>query len=249
MRVTVIKVGGRLCEEPEARARLARASAALATPLVLVHGGGAQVSRLQRALGLEARFAGGRRVTGIEDLEVVEMALSGSVNKALVRALAAAGRPAVGLSGADGGLLACDFVAELGRVGTPSAADPRVLAALLGAGFTPVVSPVSSGPDGQAVNVNADEMACALAVALGAERLLLLSDVAGVVVEGEAREVVAGDEVEALIAAGQVTGGMIPKLRAAAAAVAGGVGEVRIADFNGVPLADIAGTRIRRGTR
>jgi acetylglutamate kinase len=184
------------------------------------------------------------RVTSVEDLDLVEMSLSGSTNQALVRALAAAGLRAVGLSGCDGSLVRCDIVPDLGRVGTPTVVDVRIVAALLSTGFTPVISPVSLGPDGEAVNVNADEVACALAAAVGAERLLLLSDVSGVMVEGESSSEVAGDEVEALVASGQVTGGMIPKLRAAATA-AGEVGEVRVGTFDGRPLADIAGTRIR----
>jgi acetylglutamate kinase len=240
----VVKIGGRLCEERAARERLARACAAVEAPLIVVHGGGSQVSRLQSMLGLEARFHEGLRVTGAEDLTAVEMSLSGSTNQALVRALAAVGLRAVGLSGCDGSLMRCDLVPDLGRVGTPTLVDVGVVAALLSTGFTPVISPISLGPDGEAVNVNADEVACALAVALRAERLLLLSDVNGVLVQGESSPEVAGDEVESLVASGQVTGGMIPKLRAAATA-AGEVGEVRVGTFDGRPLVDIAGTRIR----
>jgi acetylglutamate kinase len=243
----VVKSGGRLCEEPAGRTRLARACAELDHPLVLVHGGGAQVSRLQQALGVASRFVEGRRVTTSEDLEIVEMVLSGAVNQALVRALTAAGRPAVGLSGCAAGLVTCDLVPGLGRVGTPAGVRAHALSALLGAGFTPVVSPVSLGPDGEAVNVNADEIAGAVSAALGAERLLLLSDVDGVRTGGETRSQVAAGEIEALVAGGHVTAGMIPKLRAAAAAVAAGVGEVRIAGFDGVPLGAIRGTRVSAG--
>jgi acetylglutamate kinase len=246
----VVKVGGRLCEERVAREKLARACAGVAAPLVLVHGGGSQVSRLQASLGLEAHFVDGRRVTTHDDLLAVEMSLSGSTNQALVRALAAAGLRAVGLSGCDGGLVRCELVPGLGRVGKPTRVEPEIIEALIATGFIPVISPVSFGPDGEAVNVNADEVACALAVALGAERLLLLSDVSGVHVQGEFRTEVAGDEVEGLVASGQITNGMIPKLQAAAGAAASGVGEVRIAGFDGdsCPLADIVGTRIRSRT-
>ena len=244
LRPWVVKFGGLLCEEPADRERLARACAQVAAPLILVHGGGRQVSRLQTALGHEVRFVDGRRVTTAEELIAVEMSLSGSTNQAIVRALAAAGRRAVGLSGCDGMLVQCDLVTELGRVGTPVAVEVTVIKALLGAGFTPVISPISLGPDGEAVNVNADEMASALAIALDAERLLLLSDVSGVEVQGKLRSRIAGDEVEALIAGGQVTAGMIPKLRAASAAAANGVEEVWIASFDGRPLGDIEGTRV-----
>ena len=242
----VVKIGGRLCEDQPAREQLALACAQVAAPLVVVHGGGAQVSGLQRTLGLEARFHEGRRVTSTEDLSAVEMSLSGATNQALVRALLAAGLRAVGLSGCDGALVRCDLVPELGRVGTPTAIDSGIVATLLAGGFTPVISPVSLGPDGEAVNVNADEVACALAAALGAERLLLLSDVSGVIVEGESSSEVAADEVETLIASGQVTGGMIPKLRAAATA-ASDVADVRVGTFDGQPLAKVTGTRIRNG--
>ena len=243
----VVKTGGRLCEEQAQRSRLARACAKVDSPLVLVHGGGAQVSRWQRAYGLESRFIEGRRVTTRDDLAIVEMVLSGAVNQALVRALAAAGRPAVGLSGCDGGLVTCELVPDLGRVGAPAAVNIDALSALLAAGFTPVVSPVSLGPDREAVNVNADEVACAVATALGAERLLLLSDVDGVRAGNGTRADVASEEVETLVTSGYNTGGMIPKLRAAAAAVAGGVGEVRIGGFDGRPLGAIEGTRVRAG--
>ena len=115
----VVKIGGRLCATPEGRHRFARACAALGRPLVVVHGGGALVSDLQRTLRLEPRFADGRRITSPRDLEVVEMVLSGSVNKALVRALAVEGLRAVGISGCDAGLLRCTPVAGLERVGSP----------------------------------------------------------------------------------------------------------------------------------
>jgi acetylglutamate kinase len=243
----VVKTGGRVCDEPAQRRRLARACADVAAPLVLVHGGGAQVTRLQRAMSLESRFVDGRRVTTPEDLAIVEMVLSGAVNQALVRALTAAGRPAAGLSGCDGGFVTCDLVPALGRVGTPARVRTAVVSVLLAAGLTPVVSPISLGPDGEAVNVNADEVAAAVAAALGAERLLLLSDVDGVRAGAETRSAVASDEIADLVASGHVTDGMIPKLRAAATALAGGVGEVRIAGFAGVPLAAIRGTLVRAG--
>lgn len=241
----VVKVGGWLCEDPATRAALARACASLGRPLVVIHGGGAAVTRLQERLGLEARFVEGRRATTDADLDAVEMALTGGANPALVRALGAAGLRAVGLSGCDAALARCRRVPELGRVGTPSAIDPSLLRFLLAAGCTPVVSPVSLGPDGEALNVNADELACSVAAALGAERLLLLSNVEGVRVDGEWRGDISTGEVEPLIAAGTVSGGMIPKLRAAAVAVASGVGEVRIAGFDGGPLSEIGGTRVR----
>ena len=245
--VWVVKVGGRLCEERDSQERLARALADLAHPAVLVHGGGDAVTRLQASLGCEPRFVEGRRVTGADDVAVVEMVLSGSVNSSLVRALAAAGRPALGLSGCSAGLVRCAFVEGLGRVGVPVEVDPRVLELALSAGYLPVVSPVSLGPDEGPVNVNADEVASALAAAMGAVRLLLLSDVEGVRVEEAFQTEIRGDAVEGLVAAGEITRGMIPKLRAAATAVAGGVGEVRIAGFASGSLEHVRGTRVLPG--
>jgi acetylglutamate kinase len=240
----VIKIGGLLCEDRDSRTNLARACASLQHPLVLVHGGGAAVTRLQTLLGGEPQFVEGRRVTSVADMALVEMVLTGSINGDLVRALQVAGRAALGLSGCDAGLLRCQLVEGLGRVGRPVHVEPQSLHVLLEAGYTPVVSPVSLGPDGEAVNVNADEAACAIAAGLGAARLLLLSDVEGVRVESTWQADVAGDRVEDLVASGEVTGGMIPKLRAAAAATAHGVGEVRIAGFAAGDLELVRGTRV-----
>ena len=239
----VVKVGGRLVEDPASRMRLALAAAALREPMVLVHGGGDRVSRMQQQLGRTPRFVDGRRVTDFEDLEVLEMVLCGAINKTLSRDLTAAGRPAVGIAGTDAGFVTCDLVPELGRVGRPTRVHSAALAALLNAHLTPVVAPVSLGPDGSPVNLNADECAAALAVALQSPRLLLLSDVEGVRVEDGWCGEVAGHAVEALVASGEVTGGMIPKLRAAAAATRAGVREVRIAGFDG-SLAAVGGTRV-----
>lgn len=242
--VWVVKIGGRLLEERDSREALARACASLEPQLVLVHGGGSSVTHLQAQLGLESRFVGGRRVTTESDLQVVEMMLSGTLNKALARDLERAGRPSAGIAASDAGLVRCDLVPGLGRVGIPARVDAALLRALLDSGFTPVVSPVSLGPDGGPVNVNADELAGALAVALAAERLLLLSDVDGVRVESAWRDTVSGSEVESLIERGEVTDGMVPKLRTAAVVLAGGVGEVRIAGFATGSLASVRGTRV-----
>jgi len=248
--VWVVKVGGRLCEDADLRGRIAAAVAAFAAsagadrPLVLVHGGGGAVTRLQRELGFVPHFVEGRRATTPEEMLLVEMVLSGSVNKMMVRDLAAAGARAAGVSGCDAGLIRCALAEGLGRVGEPRDVDPAILNLLLGDGLIPVVSPVSLGPDGAPVNVNADEAAAALAVALKAQRLLLLSDVEGVKVEETVRETVAASEVEPLVAAGEVTRGMIPKLRAARRSIALGVGEVVIGGFTQGRLEDVEGTRV-----
>jgi acetylglutamate kinase len=223
--------------------QLARACADRQGPLVVVHGGGDAVTRLGARLGLEARFENGRRVTSPEEMEIVEMVLGG-VNPALVRALAACGRRAVGVSGSDAGLLYCQPLPGLGRAGRPVEVDPGILDLLLAGGYTPVVSPAGVGPDGEALNVNADEAAAAIAAALGAERLLLVSDVDGVRVGDAWQKEVAVTDIDTLVASGEVTRGMIPKLEAAAVAVRGGVREVRIAGFAGQALDAVVGTRV-----
>jgi len=176
-------------------------------------------------------------------MELVEMALSGAVNKELVRALQIAGKKAVGLSGCDGQMVTCTLVPELGSVGEPEVVSPAILNCLIDT-FVPVISPVSLGPMQEAVNVNADEFACAIAMALKAEKLLLLSDVSGVKVEGQDQKSLADVEVEALIAAGVVTGGMVPKLRSAVRAIHAGVQEVCIAGFHEGSLKNVHGTRV-----
>jgi acetylglutamate kinase len=243
----VVKVGGRILDDRDSLMKLSRAIAQETTPVVVVHGGGSEVTRLQAALGLEARFEAGRRLTNAADLQAAEMALSGSANKRIVRALQTAGRPACGLSGCDAGLIRCQPIPGLGRVGRPMTIDPRVLWLVLEAGLLPVVSPISLGPDGEPLNVNADEVAATLAVALRGPRLLLLSDVEGVLVDRAWRRDLTAGEIEPLIAAGQATEGMIPKLRAAVQAVEAGVGEVRIGTLDGGRLADLSGTRVLPG--
>jgi acetylglutamate kinase len=246
-RAWVIKVGGALCEEEIPRRRLAESCALLERPLVVVHGGGRQVTGLQKRLGIEPRFIDGRRITGPEDLGHVEMALCGTVNKALVRDLIAAGRRAVGVSGCDGAMVRCERIPELGLVGRPAVVDPALLRDLLASGYTPVVAPISLGPSGEAVNVNADEVACALAMAMGAERLLLLSDVAGVILDGAPLAGMEAGRLAEYLESGQITGGMAPKLRAASRAAGGGVGEVVIGGFAGGCLMSVGGTRVFAG--
>jgi len=240
----LVKVGGAICDEPRLRAMFSRSCASLKAPLVVVHGGGKQANRVQQAFGGEPRFVQGRRVTAPSDLTAVEMALSGVVNRVIVRDLIRAGRRAVGVSGCDAAMLRCHLVEGLGLVGRPSLAEPKLLEDLLAAGYTPVVSPISLGPSGEGVNVNADEAASALALALRCERLLLLSDVSGVIVGGVTREEITAQQVAALVSSGEIHDGMVPKLLAATAAAVGGVEDVRIAGFDGAALGSTGGTRL-----
>jgi acetylglutamate kinase len=225
----VYKVGGPALEEPDLVSALAAEVRRAGGAVVLVHGGGRQVERALLAQGAESRFVEGRRATTPEAMRAVEMVLSGVVNKELAASLTAAGIPAVGLSGRDGALLRARVLPGLGRVGRPERVDPTPLRALLAAGFVPVVSPVSAGPSGQALNVNADEAALAIASALDARSLVYLSDVDGVRLGDEAVAVLREDAAERGIADGSIAGGMVMKVRTALAACAAGIPEVVIA--------------------
>ena len=242
--VTVLKVGGNEVDEPGWVARFARAVAARGGRLVVVHGGGKEVTALQRLLGAEPEWRDGLRVTSAEAMRAVAMVLSGLVNKRLAAALVSAGVDAVGISGEDGGLLRARLAAggSMGRTGEIVAVRAELLHVFLGQGLLPVLSPVSRGPEGMALNVNADDAAAAVAAALGAAELLFVSNVAGVLADGAVLVGVEAGEVEALIADGTANGGMAPKLRAAARA-AGAVGRVRI---GGVEMLENpgAGTRV-----
>ncbi|HEX3157850.1 MAG TPA: acetylglutamate kinase [Gemmatimonadaceae bacterium] len=235
----VVKLGGRAQQDPQLPAALALLCREWPGQVCLVHGGGDEVSQLQRRMGVEPRFVGGRRVTSAADLEVVRMVLSGTINKRLVSALLAHDVDAVGLSGEDAGLLAARPVAreQLGRVGEVTRVEPRVLAHLMAGGFVPVVSPLArdaSGGYGEALNVNGDDAAAALAAALSADELLFLADVPGVLADGAVLAQLDVAQARALVADGVAAGGMAAKLQAAHAALASGVGSVRIGDIGAV---------------
>jgi len=241
----VIKLGGRA--QRDARLSAILADAVGCEPrLCIVHGGGDDVSDLQRQLGRTTQFVGGRRVTTPEDVELVRMVLSGSVNKRLVAQLRAAGVQAAGISGEDGGLLTASLFdgGSLGLVGEPSAVDPTLLEALFRAGFVPVVSPVATTAHGEPLNVNGDDAAAALAVALDASELLLVADVPGVLDEdGVAIRTLDGEMASALVASGTASGGMAAKLDAACRALARGVSRVRIGNLSAIADSE-AGTAI-----
>jgi acetylglutamate kinase len=214
---------------------------------VIVHGGGPQIASLLDRLGIKSQFQDGLRVTDDATMEVVEMVLSGPINKSIVRAINKAGGKAVGLSGSDGDLMrvvratatrrdpnsAIEQVIDLGYVGDPDRIDVSVLNALTNsdAKVIPVIAPVGVGTDGRRYNVNADTAAGAIAAALNAKRLLLLTDVAGVLDKQKTliREI-RRDRVKSLLEDGTISGGMIPKLETAAKAVNKGVGGAVILD-------------------
>ena len=241
----VIKVGGRPQLDAALPNALAAAHAAHPGSLVVVHGGGDEVGTLQRLYGIEARFHGGRRVTSALDLEIIRMALSGSANKRLVSALNDRGAAALGLSGEDAGLLNATLLDadRYGYVGAPSSVNVSLLKHLLAGDVLPVISPVSrhaaaTEQDPSTLNVNADDAAAAIAAALEADELLLVSDVAGVLVDGVAVNELDADSAQQLVADGTAAGGMGAKLQAALAALAGGVTRVRISDIAAIESFD-----------
>lgn len=244
-----MKLGGRTQSDPALPAALVALSRATPSGVVIVHGGGDQISHLQRLRGEEPTFVGGRRVTTDTALELVRMVLSGLANKQLVSVLSAAGASAVGISGEDASMLRAVPIdrATFGHSGSPASVDTRLLTVLLAHGFLPVVSPVATHADatiGGALNVNGDDAAAAIAAALSATELFLLADVPGVLDANKQRiELLSLDDANALVAAGVAGGGMAAKLDACAVALANGVQRVRIGDLAALSVPN-AGTSI-----
>jgi acetylglutamate kinase len=230
----LVKIGGALLDTEGSQRRLAREIASAARQghqIVVVHGGGRQMTRFLAERGVESRFIDGLRVTTPEILDAVLKVLAGSVNKQLVAALIEAGARAVGLSGIDGCLVEAELLrAELGQVGRPVRSDGALLDCLAGAGYLPVVACVAGDRQGRIYNVNADQMAVACALGFQAEWLVFLTDVDGVL--GQDTQPIrhlslAGSE--ALIRRGLASGGMQAKLNAAQEALRQGIREVVIA--------------------
>lgn len=235
----VLKIGGRPQADPMLAGLIAETWDGLAGSMVLVHGGGDVVSALQESLGIKSHFVEGRRVTTAQDLELVRMALSGTANKRLVSALVKEGVRAVGISGEDASLIAATPLdsGRLGHVGAPKRINSSLLLHLIDGGYLPVVSPVSRNVSlelGPALNVNADDAAAAIALAIEAEELLLVSDVSGVLVEEETAPTLAVAEARRLMHDGLASGGMRAKLTAAITACEGGIPCVRISDLGGI---------------
>jgi acetylglutamate kinase len=230
----LVKLGGTLLDAPDSRDSLAAQLAEArgrGVELVVVHGGGKQMTRCLSDRGVESRFVGGLRVTTPETLDAVLKVFAGSVNHELVASLNRAGVLAVGLSGIDALLVEAEQMdPALGAVGRVTRSNPALLHLLVGGGYLPVVACVAGDRQGRVYNVNADQMAVACAAAFGAAWLVFLTDVEGVL-DGDRRlrPVLTAAESRSLIDAGIATGGMQAKLSAAVAALAGGVEQVRIA--------------------
>lgn len=240
--LTVIKAGGAWLDGAPSKVEL-EALAGWRGDVVVVHGGGKEITRWQERCGIPIEWSDGLRVTRGDSLALSSMVLSGRLNKKLVRALALAGRPAVGISGEDGDLINARPIdpARLGAVGAVERVEVEPLEALLAADFTPVVSPISQGASGP-LNVNADEAAAHLAMATGADRLYFVSDVPAVRADRESLEAIDRDEAQRLAVRGELRGGMAVKVEQGLRAHEHGV-EVRIGD--GSMLSDPeAGTRV-----
>lgn len=229
----LVKLGGTLLDSPGSRNALAAqiAAARVAAEIVVVHGGGKQMTRYLAERGIESRFVGGLRVTGPETIDAVLKVFAGTVNHELVASLNRAGALAVGLTGIDALLAeAVPMDPALGAVGRVTRSNPALLDLLAANGYLPVVACVAGDREGTIYNVNADQMAVACASAFGADQLIFLTDVEGVLDQDRRlRSSLDPAESRRLIAGGVATGGMQAKLNAALAALENGVGQVRIA--------------------
>jgi acetylglutamate kinase len=230
----LVKLGGTLLDTPEARDALAGQIAearAGGAEVVVVHGGGKQMTRYLAERGIESRFVNGLRVTTPETLDAVLKVFAGSVNHELVASINRAGAQAVGLSGIDAFLAEAEQMdPALGAVGRVTKSNPALLNLLTANRYVPVVACVAGDRQGRVYNVNADQMAVACATAFGARQLIFLTDVEGVLDHSrQVRPILTAAESESLIAEGVATGGMLAKLNAAVAALRGGVDQVRIA--------------------
>ncbi|HJR44852.1 MAG TPA: acetylglutamate kinase [Actinomycetota bacterium] len=239
-RVVIVKLGGEPLDDPELATRVVDDVALLAlvgVKVIVVHGGGPQISRAMEAKGIVPRFLGGLRVTDDASMEVVEQILIGEINSGLVGKLNQAGVAAVGLSGIDAGCMLAEPVTgeadeDLGRVGRVTAVRPDYLAALLDGGFTPVLASVAPTADGVTLNVNADAVAAAVAGALDAEKLVYVTNVEGLYRDlGDKDSLVSemkGDDLQAIVSS--LSSGMRPKAEAALEALGDGVSKVHILD-------------------
>jgi len=260
----VIKYGGHAMGDPELAHDFAQDVVllkAVGINPIVVHGGGPQIGAMLKASGIESRFVDGLRVTDAETAKIAEMVLSGAINKEIVSWIGKAGGRAVGLSGKDGRMVVAEKVrrtqkdpdsniereVDLGFVGEPADVDRRVIDTISKAGMIPVIAPIGVGEDGETYNINADTMAGAIAIATGAARLFLLTDVTGVLDKDKRLMTdLTPSQIDALRADGTISGGMIPKLETCVDAVEGGVDAAVILDGR-VPHAMLIEIFTKRG--
>lgn len=248
--VVVIKFGGSLTKNKDAQKKFIRDLAAFSKSkkekIILVHGGGPEINNLLQKFNIESKFVNGLRYTDEQTLEVVEMALSGKVNKMLTSELIKYGVNAVGISGKDGSIALCKKVKELGFVGNPVKISTKLLETLMQKNFFPVVSSVGIDKNADSVNINADTLATEIAIAFKASKLVFLTDVPGVLdKDGKTIKEVKIKQIEGLIKTTVITGGMIPKINSCMQAVDKGVKEVLIID-GAAGIKKLKGTVIRK---
>jgi acetylglutamate kinase len=261
----VIKYGGNAMVDEKIKASVLRDVVLLrfvGMNPVLVHGGGPEIDQMMAKVGKKPRFVGGLRVTDEETMEIVEMALAGKTNKDIVSIINTHGGQAVGLSGKDANLIEAERVqgdVDLGLVGKVRKINPEILQTLVREGYIPVISSIAIGPNGESLNVNADHIAGAIAAAVGAVKLLVLTDVKGVFDNKDdpstLRSVLTEDAAQEMIRSGKIDKGMIPKVEACTTALEGGVERTHIIDGT-LPHALLMeiftdtgiGTMIERGT-
>jgi acetylglutamate kinase len=244
----VIKYGGAAQTKDELKESFAQDIAMLnfiGIRTVIVHGGGPRISATMEKMGKKPEFVHGQRVTDKETMDIVEMVLGGLVNKEIVSLINKHGGKAVGLSGKDGGLIRAQKksakkigpeagvseIVDLGLVGEVTAIEPSLLDGLEKSGFIPVISPIGVGPEGETLNINADYVASAVAASVRAEKLILLTDVAGLLdKKGNVISTLRKRQIPGLMKDGTVTGGMLPKVQACTRALEGGVSKTHIVD-------------------
>lgn len=233
--IVVIKLGGHAMGSDEGMESFARDIVLMrqvGVNPVIVHGGGPMINAMLEKLGVQSTFVGGKRVTDAQTVEVVEMILAGTVNKRIVQAIGRQGGRAVGLSGKDASLMTCSQTnPDLGFVGTPERIDTTILRALFEKDMIPVIAPIGAGEQGETYNINGDTAAGAIAGALKADRLLLLTDVAGVKDgDGKVMTEVTAQQIRDMTEDGTIAGGMIPKTETALDAIRKGVRAAVILD-------------------
>ncbi len=235
-KICVVKISGHCLDDELLLRQFAETVAASNERLVIVHGGGKEISRMQQQLNIQPRYVNGLRVTDAESLSLVEMVLCGAVNKRLVRHLLAAGVDAQGLSGVDRGLVRArqmrhDSV-NMAYTGEVDSVRPQVIRDLFELGVTPVIAPVSLGA-GSNFNLNADPVTSAIAPAIAADKVVFISNVAGVIVDGALMPSITRAQAQAFINDGVIAGGMIPKALAALEVLSAGIPEAVITDLDG----------------
>ncbi|TVR19927.1 MAG: acetylglutamate kinase [Anaerolineaceae bacterium] len=242
---TVIKIGGHDIADAGFLQELAAIIAAQNQPVIIVHGGGKEISDLQQTLGITPHYIDGVRVTDAQSLNVVQMMLAGLVNKRLVSHLINAGVDAVGMTGVDRGIIRAEPMRhplqDMGFTGNVTAVRGDVLLGMTSAGIVPVIAPLCLGQDAptpQIFNVNADHVAGAVGAAVGAARTVFLTNVRGVLVGGQHAAQISATEAQALIADGTINGGMIPKVQTALGVLERGVAQATITDLHGLKHGD-----------